>query len=117
MNAPLYQLTPTARQHLREAKAWSRKRWGKEQTETYFHDIHAAVRSIAENYRQAASRKDLAGESGLGIYPIREHYIVYAPLESGSIAIVAFIRQERDVPAILSKYAPLIKRELMGISK
>lgn len=57
------------------------------------------------------------GESGLGLYPVREHYIVYAPIDTRSIAVVAFIRQGRDVPAILSKYAPMIKRELMETRK
>ena len=46
------------------------------------------------------------------LYPVREHYIVYEPLREKLSAIVAVIRQRRDVPAILQKWAAPIRREL-----
>jgi plasmid stabilization system protein ParE len=112
-----YVLTPTARQHLREAKAWSLTRWGQELTEQYFLDLEKAARYLAEHHSRVAARKELAGESGLGVYTAREHYIVYVPLRRDRIAIVAFIRQGRDIPALLSRHAPLIRRELDKIRK
>lgn len=45
----------------------------------------------------------------------REHYIVYEPLAPRLIAIVAVVRQGRDIPAILQKWAAPIRRELMEI--
>lgn len=117
MSAPSYRLTPTARQHLREAKAWSRARWGRELTEQYFHEVEKAAQQIAENHRQSAKRPELTGESSLGIHPVREHYLIYEPIDRQTIAIVAFLRQGRDVPAILSKYGSLLRRELAEIRK
>ncbi len=35
------------------------------------------------------------------VYPVRERYIVYEPLAERFIAIVAAIRQGRDISAIL----------------
>jgi len=49
------------------------------------------------------------------VYPVREHYIVYEPLADRFIAIVAVIRQGRDVPAILQKWSVPIRRELLEI--
>jgi plasmid stabilization system protein ParE len=110
-----YILTPTARAQLREAKAWSLARWGQELTEQYFHDLEKAALHIAANHSRYAKRKELAGESGLCLYPVREHYIVYEPLTRKKIAIVAFIRQGRDIPALLSRHAVLFRRELEKI--
>jgi hypothetical protein len=112
-----YVLTPTARRHLREAKTWSLARWGAKLTEQYFHDLHKAAQHIAEQHQLYAERKSLTGESGLGLFPVREHYIVYEPLTPKKIVIVDFIRQGRDIPALLSRYAPMFRRELEKIRK
>ena len=49
------------------------------------------------------------------VYLVREHYIVYEPLGERFIAIVAVIRQGRDLPAILQKWSAPIRRELLEI--
>jgi plasmid stabilization system protein ParE len=105
-----YVLTIRAEADLREARAWSRARWGKELTNRYFEDLHEGAQHIAENHDSLRHRHDLAGGSALCLYPVREHYIVYEPLAERFIAIVAVIRQGRDVPAILQKCAPPIRR-------
>lgn len=115
MPAASYVLTPTARQHLREAKAWSRARWGQELTNRYFLELDQAARYIADNHPKFAARPELTGGSGLGIYPVWEHYIIYEPISPQTIAIVAFIRQGRDIPTLLSRHALLFKRELDAI--
>ena len=117
MSVPSYILTPTARRHLREAKTWSLAHWGAELTEQYFYDLHKAAQHVAGHHQRYAERKPLTGESGLCLYPVREHYIVYEPLAPKKIAIVDFIRQGRDIPALLSKYAPMFRRELEKIRK
>ena len=110
-----YVLTVRAEADLREARSWSRARWGKELTDRYFQDLHEGARYIAENHVSLRSRHDLAGGTALCLYPIREHFIVYEPLTEKLIAIVAVIRQRRDVPAILQKWAAPIRRELTQI--
>jgi plasmid stabilization system protein ParE len=100
---------------LREARAWSRARWGKELTNRYFEDLHAGAEHIAENYASFRGRQELAGGTALLLYPVREHYFVYEPLGPRFIAIVAVIRQGRDIPAILQKWAAPIRRELTEI--
>ena len=117
MSSPSYILTPTARKHLREAKAWSKSRWGEALTVQYFHDLDQAARYLAEHHTQTSKRSDLAGDSGLGIYSVREHYLIYEPIAPQTIVIVAVLRQVRDVPAILSRYAYVIKRELDELRK
>jgi plasmid stabilization system protein ParE len=110
-----YLLTARAAADLREARTWSRARWGKELTNRYFEDLHEGAEYIAKNHASLRSRHDLAGGTALLIYPIREHYIVYEPLAPQLVAIVAVIRQRRDVPAILQKWAAPIRRELVEI--
>lgn len=107
-----YILTPTARRHLREAKAWSLARWGEEQTKQYFHELEKTAIFIAENHSKLAKSKDALELKELGIYPARAHYIVFLVLSDNRIAIVDIIRQGRDVPSLLSKYALAIQREL-----
>lgn len=110
-----YVLTDRAAADLREARAWSRARWGKELTNRYFEDLHDGAQYIADNHVSFRNRHDLAGGSALFLYPVREHYIVYEPLAERFIAIMAVIRQGRDVPTVLQKWAAPIRRELIAI--
>lgn len=110
-----YVLTVRAETDLWEARTWSRVRWGRELTSRYFQDLHDGAEHIAENHASLRNRHDLAGGTSLHVYPVREHYIVYEPLAAGFIAIVAVIRQGRDLPAILQKWAAPIRQELLQI--
>lgn len=110
-----YVLTVRAAADLHEARVWSRARWGKDLTNRYFEDLHAGAEYIAENYASFRDRQELAGGTALLLYPVREHYFVYEPLGPRFIAIVAVVRQGRDIPAILQKWAAPIRRELTEI--
>jgi plasmid stabilization system protein ParE len=107
-----YILTLTARAQLREAKAWSLKRWGRSLTETYFSDLHQAAQLLAENPHKLKTREELAGGTGLLLYPVREHLLVYEPFGNDKIIIVAVIRQGRDIPEILRRGKHVFEREL-----
>lgn len=115
MGRKAYVLTARAAADLREARAWSRARWGKGLTHRYFEDLHEGAQYIAENHASLRDRHELAGGTALLLYPVREHYIVYEPLAPRFIAIVAVIRQARDIPAILQKWAAPIRQELIEI--
>jgi plasmid stabilization system protein ParE len=110
-----YVLTARAAADLREARAWSRARWGKELTSRYFNDLHEGTQFIAENQSKLHGRQELSGGTALLVYSVREHYIVYEPLGERFIAVVAVVRQGRDVPAILQKWSAPIRRELIEI--
>ncbi len=110
-----YLLTPTARRHLREAKAWSLRRWGPKITEAYFIELDEVARRLARDFRIYRSREELAGGTGLLLHPVREHYLVFEPLGKSQIIIVAVLRQTRDISAILSKGQHLIGRELKAL--
>lgn len=115
MRRKSYVLTARAAADLSEARVWSRARWGKELTNRYFEDLHEGAQHIAENHASFRDRQELAGGTALLLCPVREHYIVYEPLGPRFIAIVAVIRQGRDIPAILQKWAAPIRRELIEI--
>lgn len=115
MRRKSYLLTARAVADLREARTWSRARWGKELTNRYFDDLHEGAEYIAGNHASFRDRHELAGGTALLLYPVREHYIVYEPLGPRLIAIVAIIRQGRDIPTILQKWAGPIRRELIEI--
>lgn len=115
MTEASYTLTPTARRHLREAKAWSLARWGEDLTKDYFHELEKTALFIAGNHAKFAKGKDTGEAKELGIYPARAHYIVYLALSHNKTVIVDIIRQGRDIPALLSKYALSIQRELKQI--
>jgi plasmid stabilization system protein ParE len=108
-------LTARAVADLREARAWSRARWGQPLTDRYFEDLHEGAQHIAENHAAFRDRHELAGGTALLLLPVREHYIVYEPLAAHFIAIVAVIRQGRDIPAILQKWAAPIRKELAEV--
>jgi plasmid stabilization system protein ParE len=110
-----YVLTARAAADLREARTWSRARWGTELTSRYFDELHLGAQFIAENHRSVLGRQDLSGGTALLVCPVREHCLVYEPLGERFIAIVAVIRQGRDLPSILQKWSVPIRRELLEI--
>lgn len=110
-----YVLTPRARQSLRSAKVWSKGRWGDEMTRQYFEDLDKAACYVAGNHETLVHRESLTNDTGFGIHPVREHYLVFVPIAKKKVAVVDVIRQGRDVPNILAKHAALIKRELRAI--
>ena len=110
-----YTLTKTAEQDFRQAKRWSLSRWGKPLTKQYFTDLHTGAEYIAANHKSLQKRDTLTDETGLGIHPVREHYVIYVPNGDKDIVIVALIRQTRDVPNILKANQFIIQRELKDI--
>jgi plasmid stabilization system protein ParE len=112
---PSYVLTARAAADLREARAWSRARWGTDLTAKYFDELHEAAQFIAENHESLRRRQEFGGGLALLLHPVREHYIVYEPLGEKLMAVVAVIRQGRDIAAILQKWAMPIRRELLEI--
>ena len=107
-----YVLTKIAERDFREAKQRSLARWGAKQTKLYFQQIHNSAEYIAKHQPAISRRDDLTDDEDLGAYPVGEHYIVYALIDYSQIAIVALIRQTRDVPAILQANSFRIRRAL-----
>jgi plasmid stabilization system protein ParE len=108
-------LTARAEADLRQARVWSEARWGTQLTDRYFDDLHEGAQYIAQNFASMRVRNDLAGGTALLLYPVREHYIVYEPLAPKFIAILAVIRRGRDLPSLLQRWAPPLRRELSEI--
>lgn len=115
MSNKSYLLTPQARKSLRAAKLWSKNRWGDAQTKHYFETLHKTASYIGINHKSLCNTDALNGTAELGIYPSGEHYLVFLPIADKQVAIVDIIRQGRDIPTILAKNAPLIRRELNAI--
>ncbi|MET0155787.1 MAG: hypothetical protein ABW189_06775 [Rickettsiales bacterium] len=90
-------------------------RWGKEATAQYFRDIDKVAVAPGRNNGNSALRHELTDDGNVKVYPAREHYIVYCETGNGSIAILAFIRQGRNVPELLKKYAYVFNREMRNI--
>ncbi len=107
-----YVLTETTAADFRAAHRWSMARWGRQSTVRYFDELHTGAEYIAAHQEALQARDDLVGRTGLGAYPVGEHYIVYAPLDTTRIAIVSLLRQTRDVPAILEANSFQIKRQV-----
>ncbi len=110
-----YVLTETAERDFRAARQWSLSRWGKELTKQYFNDLHNCAESIARNPDQFSSIEHVPNAEELKVYPIREHYLVYVPVRDKCVAIVALIRQTRDVPGILNANGFIIQRQLKEV--
>ena len=89
---------------------------GAELTREYFKDLDKAARYISEKHRSLLSNAELTGNTGLGIYPARAHYLVFVPISEAEIAIVDLIRQGRDIPSILARNATIIRHELDAIA-
>ena len=65
---------------------------------------------IADNYGGFSARPEFTGESGLSIYPVREHYVVYVPMHDG-IHIADILGRVQDIPNILAENAATFQRE------
>lgn len=118
MTSHNYFLTTGAAHDIREIGDWSLERWGKERTVQYLTELHERLEYIAANFKTFESnntRADLSGDSGLLLYPVNKHYIVFLPIGERSIAVAAVIRQGRDIPSILQKDGFTIRRELQEI--
>ena len=89
---------------------------GGDLTREYFEDLDKAARYISEKRQSLLSNAELTGNTGLGIYPAREHYLVFVPISEEQIAIVDPIRQGRDIPSILARNATIIWHELDTIA-
>ena len=81
-----------------------------------FEDLDKAARYVAEKHQSLLSNVELTGNTGLGVYPSREHYLVFVPISEEQIAIVDLIRQGRDIPSILARNATIIRHELDAIA-
>jgi len=112
-----YVLTPMAEEHLAELAAFSLAHWGEAMTDKYLADLHEAAEQLAMHHRRHAPRPELSGDTGLPVYPAREHYIVYEPIGKNRIAIAAIIRQSRDVPAMLGRWSWQIREALKQARK
>ncbi|MDQ6972888.1 MAG: type II toxin-antitoxin system RelE/ParE family toxin [Mariprofundaceae bacterium] len=110
-----YTLTRLAESDLQQARRWSLGRWGKELTRQYFADLHRAAEHAATHWQSLSTREDIAGDTGLCVHPVREHYLVYLPVVNQHIVVVAVIRQSRDVPEILGRAEFIIRREVTGV--
>ncbi|MCY7297421.1 hypothetical protein [Alteromonas sp. a30] len=69
----------------------------------------------AQNHHSLPDHEELTGAYGIGVYPIREHYMVYFPIVQGMIIIVSLMRQTRDVPTVIKANNYLIQQELKAI--
>jgi plasmid stabilization system protein ParE len=107
-----YVLTETAARDFRDARRWSKDRWGDGATKAYFRKLHDGAEYIAAHQATISSRKELTGDTSLGIYAVGEHFLAYVPIDRSRIAIVALIRQVRDVTAILQANHFRIQRAL-----
>jgi plasmid stabilization system protein ParE len=107
-----YFLSPTTISHLRDHKKWSLDKFGHATTKKYFQDLDKGFQYIADNYERFPKRSELTGESGLSIYPVREHYIVYVPMKD-DIHIADVLGQVQDIPNILNENAATFQRELV----
>jgi plasmid stabilization system protein ParE len=107
-----YVLTETAARDFREARRWSQARWGDRTTRSYFQKLHDGAEYVAAHQSAIASRDELTGDTNLGVYPVGEHFLVYVPIDKTQIAIVALVRQIRDVPALLQANHFQIQRAL-----
>ena len=110
-----YILTETAERDFRQAKQWSLSHWGKDLTKQYFKDLHQAAEYVAHNHHSLPEKDYLTGSTELGIYAVREHYLIYIPVNKTQIVIVALIRQTREVPAIIKANNYIFRRELKKI--
>jgi plasmid stabilization system protein ParE len=107
-----YVLTETAALDFREARRWSKARWGDRATRSYFQNLHDSAEYVAAHQSAIANRDELTGNTNLGVCPVGEHFLVYVPIDKTQIAIVALIRQVRDVPALLRAHHFQIQRAL-----
>lgn len=107
-----YVLTETAARDFRDARRWSQTRWGERATKAYFQRLHDGAEHIAAHQPAISGREELTGDTGLGLYPVGEHFLVYLPIDKTQIAVVALIRQVRDVRAILQANHFRIQRAL-----
>ncbi len=108
-----YFFTGRAKNSLREIKRHSIDSFGREVARKYFEDLDKGFRHLASFKGSAAKREDLNVDTCLVVYPVREHYVVFAAAGS-DIVILDVVLQSRDIPKYLNRYAEPFRSELAG---
>jgi plasmid stabilization system protein ParE len=111
-----YFLSPTAIKHLRAHKKWSLKQFGYEVTKKYFEDMDIGFQFIADNHKGFTTRSELTGDTGLCIYPVKKHFVIFVPLHD-DVHIVDILSQVQDIPNILSESTARFEREISQFRK
>jgi plasmid stabilization system protein ParE len=109
-----YLLTQTAANDFRRAKAWSLKRWGKENTTSYFQHIENIANELGK--QTLLAKTDVLDVDNLSIWPIKEHYLVYIPLDNELIAIVGLFRQTQDLTSIIQNNSFAFKHQFAKLA-
>lgn len=111
-----YFFTGRARDSLREIKRRSVDHFGREVARKYFEDLDKCFSHLANFKGAAAKREDLVVDACLMVYPVHEHYVVFAA-SGQDIVVLDVVLQSRDIPKYLNRYAEPFRIELVGFAE
>jgi toxin ParE1/3/4 len=112
---PVYYLTPTAADDLREIGRRTADEWGNRQAQKYLDELRRGFERIAEYHKTFVNRDDMNGGTGLSLYHVGKHYVVYVPLTDNVVIIASLVYHSRDIPNHLKEIGFEIRRDLQTI--
>lgn len=89
-----YQITPDAREDLKEIARYTYQTWGRQQANCYLQDMYDLFLRLAENPGIGRTRHDI--KSGLLSFPAKEH-IVFFRIDGKKLIILRVLLASRDL--------------------
>lgn len=117
MKSSQYTFTKSAEADLDEIYEKSLQQFGRTQTNIFMAAFKKAAEFAADNVGKVSTRAHLAGESGLSLYPVNNHYIAYRPVAENHIVIIAIFRQSRDIAALVMAEAEKFQKDFLDIEQ
>ena len=117
MKSSKYTLTRRAESDLDELYEKSLEQFGPIQTNRFMTDLKNAAEFAADNIGKIPARAHLVGDSGLSLYPVKNHFIAYRPVAEDHIVIITIFRQSRDVAALIAAEADRFRADFSEIER
>jgi len=97
---PRYQLTPSAKNDLKEIASYTKKSWGVDQTKRYLKELRNALGTLAQTPKIGRSREELA--PGLRSFQAGNHIVFYKESTFG-INVARILHSKRNIEHQLEK--------------
>ena len=108
----VYDLTPTAHDHLGHLTDCDIHNWGRRRTYRYVRELYAGFQHIADRHDTLPKRTRVTGASKIQLRRVGSHYIACVILAPDLVAITSILHQRMDVSTRLRELQALTDREV-----
>lgn len=114
---PRFHITPTAREHLKQAVKETKRTWGVAQSKRYNEAFLSGLENLAKNHRSVGTghRAAMAQGTDFRLHLMEHRYVVFQPHDEYNIIIAGIFHERMDIPARVQELALLSQGEIAGL--